>query len=393
MAPLAARPVLYLSLAAFVSAATLRAVDPLVPAIAGEYRTTPGAVGLTVTAFTLAYGACQLFWGPVGDRFGKYRAVALACLLSAATAGAAAFAGSLAALAGLRLLSGVTAAAIIPLSMAFIGDHVPYERRQATLAGFLSGQILGLVGGQVVGGVVGDLFGWRAVFLVLAALFLVPAFLLWAELRGGTLPPPVLGAPARPGQLAIAYLRLLRHRWARTVLLTVFAEGLLFFGAFAYAGAALHLRFGLPYAAIGALLATFGLGGLAYALNARRLVARLGERGLARAGGACIALGFLWLGVAPNAPLAAPAIFVLGLGFYMLHNTLQTNATQMAPEARGLAVSTFAGCFFVGQGVGAWLAGFVIDRAGPGPLFLAAAPALLLLAFAFARRLGLRPGA
>ena len=393
MASLAARPVLYLSLAAFVSAATLRAVDPLVPAIAGEYRTTPGAVGLTVTAFTLAYGACQLFWGPVGDRFGKYRVVALACLLSAVTAGAAAFAGSLAALAGLRLLSGVTAAAIIPLSMAFIGDHVPYERRQTTLASFLSGQILGLVGGQVVGGVVGDLFGWRAVFLVLAVLFLVPALLLWTELRGGNLPPPVLGAPARPGQLAIAYLRLLRHRWARTVLLTVFAEGLLFFGAFAYAGAALHLRFGLPYAAIGALLATFGLGGLAYALNARRLVARLGERGLARAGGACIALGFVWLGLAPTAPLAAPAIIVLGLGFYMLHNTLQTNATQMAPEARGLAVSTFASCFFVGQGVGAWGAGLVIDRAGPGPLFLTAAPALLLLALAFARRLDRRPAA
>src|SRR5918998_1217334 len=109
MASLAARPVLYLSLAAFVSAATLRAVDPLVPAIAGEFRTTPGAVGLTVTAFTLAYGACQLFWGPVGDRFGKYRVVALACLLSAATAGAAAFAHSLPTLAGLRLPGGGTA--------------------------------------------------------------------------------------------------------------------------------------------------------------------------------------------------------------------------------------------------------------------------------------------
>jgi predicted MFS family arabinose efflux permease len=101
----------------------------------------------------------------------------------------------------------------------------------------------------------------------------------------------------------------------------------------------------------------------------------------------------VWLGLAPTATLAAPAIVVLGLGFYMLHNTLQTNATQMAPEARGLAVSTFASCFFVGQGVGAWGAGLVIDRAGPGPLFLTAAPALLLLPLAFARRLDRRPAA
>jgi len=156
-AALPTRPIALLSLAAFVSAATVRAVDPLVPAIAGEYATTPGAVGLTVTAFTLAYGACQLFWGPVGDRYGKYRVIALACLLSALTAGAAAFAGSLPALAALRLVSGVTAAAIIPLSMAFIGDHVAYERRQATLARFMAGQILGLIGGQVIGGIVVDL--------------------------------------------------------------------------------------------------------------------------------------------------------------------------------------------------------------------------------------------
>ena len=64
----------------------------------------------------------------------------------------------------------------------------------------------------------------------------------------------------------------------------------------------------------------------------------------------------------------------------MLHNTLQTNATQMAPEARGLAVSTFASCFFIGQGLGAWLGGHVVDGPGTTPLFVAVAPLLLLLA-------------
>jgi MFS family permease len=193
-------------------------------------------VGLAITAFTLAYGSCQLFWGPIGDRFGKHRVVALACLLPAATTGAAAFAGSLATLAGLRLLSGVTAAAVIPLSMAFIGDHVAYEQRQATLARFMSGQILGLIGGQVIGGTVGDLLGWRAVFLVLATLFLLP------------------------GLLAMACLGLLRRPWTRTVLLTVLVEGLLLFGAFAYVGTALRLAHGPDYTLIGALLASFGLG-------------------------------------------------------------------------------------------------------------------------------------
>jgi predicted MFS family arabinose efflux permease len=380
-----------LAMAAFASSAVARALDPLVPAIASAFATTPGRVGLVVTTFTLAYGLCQALWGPVGDRLGKYRIVTLACLLSALTAGAAALAHSLPGLAALRLLSGVTASAIIPLAMAFIGDHVPYEQRQAVLARFMTGQILGLIGGQVIGGVVGGLLGWRATFGVLAILFLIPGALLWRELRSGRLPAPVLGAPVRPGELALAYARLLARPWPRTVLLTVFAEGLLFFGAFAYAGTHLHAAFDLDLATVGGLLAAFGLGGILYALNVRRLVQRLGEPGLARAGGGCLAVGFLGLATTTTAWLAVPALVALGLGFYLLHATLQTNATQMAPDARGLAVAAFASCFFLGQGVGAWLGGLVVDRAGLVPLFLVAAPALLALALLFARRVRQRP--
>ena len=150
----------------------------------------------------------------------------------------------------------------------------------------------------------------------------------------------------------------------------------MFFGAFAF---------------VGAFLAAFGAGGLLFAATVRVLVRRLGERGLAAAGGALICLGFLALAAA-SAPAFVPfAVGLVGLGFYMLHNTLQTNATQMAPEARGLAVSAFASCFFLGQAAGAWLAGTIADRAGFPVLFLAAGPLVLLLALGFARALDWRP--
>ena len=82
--------------------------------------------------------------------------------------------------------------------------------------------------------------------------------------------------------------------------------------------------------------------------------------------------------------LMAPALVLLGLGLYMLHNTLQTNATQMAPETRGLAVSTFANALFLGQAGGVWLCGLAVDRAGFAPVFLASGAALVLLGAAFA---------
>ena len=388
---LPARPVTLLAMAAFVSAATVRVLDPMVPAIAGEFATTPGAVGLTVTAFTLAYGVCQLFWGPVGDRYGKYRVIALACLLSAGTAGAAALANSLVTLAALRLVSGVTAAAIIPLAMAFIGDHVAYEQRQATLARFIAGQIMGLIGGQIIGGVVGDHFGWRAVFLVLAGMFLVAGLLVWRELRSGRVPAPILGAPARPAQLAMTYLRLVRRPWPRTVLLTVFAEGFLFFGAFAYVGLALHDTFGLTFTMVGLVLGAFGLGGVLYALSAPALVRRLGERGLARGGGVLLAAGLLTPAVRP--PGLARRTGDRPARPRLLH-AAQHLADQRHPDgARGARPRRRD------------LRQLLLHRPGPGRLARRArgrrrrhrtpvrggAPLLLLLALAFAHRLARRP--
>jgi predicted MFS family arabinose efflux permease len=184
---------------------------------------------------------------------------------------------------------------------------------------------------------------------------------------------------------------ILRRPWVRIVLATVFFEGSAMFGAFAYVGADLHQRFGIGPGMVGALLATFGVGALLYALTAGRMIARLGQAGLAVAGAAILATGYVTLAVMPWAWLASPAVACIGLGFYMFHNTLQTNGTQMAPEARGLGMSLFAFVLFVGQSVGVALAAPIMDRYGGGPIFLFAAVAVLVIAVWFRRQLGHQP--
>src|SRR5689334_21188678 len=87
------RPIVLLSAAAFASAATMRVADPLLPQVAAEFGTTAGAASVVATGFSVSYGLFQVLYGPLGDRFGKYRVIALATLLSALTAAAAAFAG------------------------------------------------------------------------------------------------------------------------------------------------------------------------------------------------------------------------------------------------------------------------------------------------------------
>jgi MFS transporter, YNFM family, putative membrane transport protein len=386
----AIRPIVLLSAAAFASAATLRVADPLLPQIAGEFATTAGNASVIATAFAVSYGLCQIFVGALGDRFGKYTVIAVATFLSGLTAGAGAFAASLDMLGVLRLLSGATAGAIIPLAMAYLGDVVAYEQRQTVLARFLSGQILGVIFGQVFGGLFGDTLGWRGVFIVLGAIYFVIAALLVVEIRS----PRIVQHRIRDGGALVArYVALLRIRRVRIVIFTAFVEAFFFFGGFVYLGAYLRHEFALSYLKVGILLASFGIGGLVYASTVRRLVARLGERGLALAGGITLAAAFA-LAPAASAPWSiAPAIAAIGAGFYMLHNTLQTNATQMAPEARGLAISLFAFCYFLGQAAGVAACGRAVDEFGYAPVFVGAGAMLLVVALAFRATLAKPPAA
>ena len=72
------RPIALLSAAAFASVATMRAGDPLLPQVAREFGVSAGEASIIATAFALAYGFCQLVYGVLGDRFGKYRLITLA---------------------------------------------------------------------------------------------------------------------------------------------------------------------------------------------------------------------------------------------------------------------------------------------------------------------------
>jgi YNFM family putative membrane transporter len=152
----------------------------------------------------------------------------------------------------------------------------------------------------------------------------------------------------------------------------------------------LHRALGLGVGASGALVVLYACGGLAYAVSASRLVPRLGEKGIARFGGSSMALGVATIALAPNAQVAMCGLFLAGAGFYGLHNTLQTNATQMAPEARGSGVSLFAFGMFGGSSLGVLAGGQVVDTAGTMPLLLAASAGLVLLTVYFSGRLGRR---
>jgi YNFM family putative membrane transporter len=387
-----ARAIALLALASFASAANLRICDPLLPQIAADLGVTVGTAALTVTAFALAYGVFQVAVGPLSDARGRLNMIVLGSLWAGVATVIAAGMPALTPLAVLRFIGGAGGAAIIPVAIAWIGDVIPYERRQAVLARYISGQILGIVFGQAAGGILGDLIGWRFTLVLLGFVHIAAGLLLLGEMRRLKVDIAPTGRARWRHSAASAYA-VLQGAWVRTVLISVFIEGVAMFGGLAYVGADLHQRFGLSLGVIGGLLASFGAGALFYSITAGRMVALLGQPGLAALGALALAAGYVMLAFMSWPWLAIPAIALIGLGFYMLHNTLQTNATQMVPESRGLAMSLFAFMLFSGQSVGVALGAPVMDRFGGQPIFLSAAAIVLAIAFWFRRRLMLHTAA
>lgn len=382
------------AVAGFFSSAAFRICDPLLPELATTFGTSTGAAAYTITVFSVAYGSLQILWGPIGDRYGKYRTAAFATIACAIGNVGAVFADTLTALIVSRAIAGATGGGIIPLALAWIGDTIPYARRQAVLARFLTGTLLGISCGQFIGGLFADTLGWHWAFGALAASYVIVGLLLQLELRRVVSPANhALAAVAIPPRSSFRaqVAAIFRDRWARVVLVTVALEGATVFGALAFVPSDLHDRFRISLTAAGGIVAAYGLGGVAYTFFARRLVTRLGERGLAQAGGSVMLLAFAALWLAGGWQVALAACFAIGFGFYMLHNTLQTNATQMAPNARGTAVAMFASLLFIGQSIGVALASLVVDYAGPAWLYVIAMILTPLVATGFALALRTRP--
>ncbi len=372
--------IVLLSLAAFASAASMRVTDAMLPRLESEFHVGLAQAASVITVFAVAYGVMQMAFGPLGDRFGKLRVIGLASIGAAAATLACWAAPGFDTFVAARLLAGALCASIIPLAMAWIGDVVPYAERQPVIARFLLGQILGLGGGSAMGGLAAEHAQWRWPFLLLAAWLLASGIFIVLASRRDPVPRVASG-----GRFFRQVMQVLAAHWARVIVATVFLEGLVVFGALAFIPTHLHLARGFTLSDAGFSMLAFAAGGVAFAIFARPVVRLLGEVGLAVSGTLIMAAGLALIAWTPHAAVAPAGCLMAGLGFYLLHNTLQTNATQMSPERRGAGMALFASMFFLGQAAGVALAGVLVESAGAGVAILGAAVATLPIGLGFAR--------
>jgi predicted MFS family arabinose efflux permease len=364
---------------AFASGFALRLADPIILPVAAHFAITPTSAAMLNTAYALPYALAQPFLGPIGDRFGKPRCIQVCVAGLAVMLLLGAFAPTFALLMATRIGAGIFAGGLIPLVLAGLGDTYDMSERQVMIGRMLFAIISGQMLGSVVSGFANDAFGWHSALVIGAAVGAAGAAVAWLAMPAGA----SAAASRDGGSFATLYGRVLANPKAPWLIGGVAVEGMFFYGLFPYMGELLLAT--APAGAGGAagrtglVLGAFGVGGLLYAFSVRAFLRLFGVRRMCLIGSSAAAVCYAALAFAPTWWLAGLAMFVAGISFYMLHNSMQTEATELAPSARGSAVALFACGFFIGQGLGPLVFGALLHGLGARPALLAVAAVIIIL--------------
>jgi MFS family permease len=129
----------------------------------------PGNIGLAgsilFALFLIGWG-CSFIWGPVADRFGRARTLAMTILVYAVFTGAAAFSQNVYELAIFRLLAGLGIGGEWSMAGTYVAEAWPESRRKMGAGYLQTGYYAGFFLAAALNYTIGAAFGWRTMFLV-----------------------------------------------------------------------------------------------------------------------------------------------------------------------------------------------------------------------------------
>ena len=349
-----------LSLCGFSGALATRLLDPLITSIAAEFATTVGVVALLSSAFALPFGLSQPLLGPTGDAFGKAVVIKVATAVLALCLLTSALAPQLTVLFISRILGGVAAGGIMPVCMALIGDRFPLAVRQVAMSRYIGATLIGQLVGVSAGGIIAEWIGWRGVLACAAVLAGVAAGAAITMLPKSDTAP----APLRVGDALARYRLVLSNPRSFVCFGVVFLEGLAIYGITPFIGELLRSRGAGGLRETGFVIGGLGIGGLLFAFVVP-LILKFAKRPTMMAiGGAIAAVGLGGLGLEASWEVQLAFMVVLGFGFFLLHNSVQTEVTELAPSARASSFSLHAFSFFLGQALGPMVYGIALPAIG-----------------------------
>jgi len=313
---------------------------------AAAFDSDQAAVQLTFSGYVIAYGAMQLVYGPLSDRYGRKGMVLTGLALACVGSLMAALAPNLLSLTVARTVQGAGAAAGMVLGRAMVRDLFDGAARTQIMAyvGMLMGVCPPLA--IVIGGQIHVRMGWQANFLAIGLLALVLLLLSWCAL------------PARKEQttahthwllaMAGAYTRLGREP-AFLLYVTIAAMSTATFYSF-LGGAPIVLRnYGIGPDRVGWYMAALPLAYIAGNYLTSRLIQHSDERRVMAIGQLATISGLILMLALGLTGLNTPLAFVLpmtlvGMGQGLLVPPCLAGTVGIVPSLAGSAAAVAGLC-------------------------------------------------
>ena len=366
-----------IAMSTFAGSLSARAMDPVLPQVSADLLVSIQTAATLASAFAFTFAMVQPVLGIVADAFGKPKLIFICLILLAVSNVIGAFATSFDVLLITRVLAGVGGGGIFPITISLVADLFPLQQRQVAMSRVMAGGMAGNLLGASLSGVIGDFVGWRGVLAAIGLLVLIASAAVgWgfrAQMRASH-------KPVNLAEIGQNYRTILKHPNARICYPAVFLEGCCLLGLFPFVAAFL-VELGEPRLSIaGVVIAGFAVGGLLYTSSVSRSLPLLGEKGLMIGGGLLVASQLVAIAFGPPWQAQLACFIVLGCGFYMIHGSLMTFASEISVEARSSAVGLHAFFFFLGQTAGPLVYGLGLAQFGKQPTLLFMATVMLLLA-------------
>lgn len=188
MSPGFLRNAIVLGLMAAVGPFAIDMYLPAMPTIAASLDTSSAATQMTLMVFFLSFGACQIFYGPASDMFGRKPPLYFGLIVFALGGIGCALAPTIDWLIFFRFVQGAGAAAVMVIPRAIIRDlHTGPEATRLMALIMLVFSVSPLLAPLMGSALIGP-FGWRAVFVAITVIAVL-AFFLVLFLQPETRPP------------------------------------------------------------------------------------------------------------------------------------------------------------------------------------------------------------
>lgn len=338
--------------------------------VANDLSVTPGIAGQLVTAYALAFALGAPVLAVWLDRYPRHLVIGGGLTVFVLANLGCSLAPDLAALLVLRLVAGLSAAAVSTSAFAAAAEGSPEGKQGTYLSIVTAGLTVALFTGVPVGTWVASTWGWRSTFLLIAAIAALAAVIAVAtmpRLPGSV--PMSLGARVAPLRRP-AVLRMV------SAIFLCGTGGLMFY---TFLGPITVHTLGTD-AQLPGLLLTVGLVGVVAALLGGRLTDSHGPRRarLAVLGGHALALAIMTTLVVVAAPLwmFGTGIAVWSVFAWALNPPMQASTIAAAPQAAMTAVSLNISGLYLGTAAAGALGGLVLDHLGTPAIPIVGAIAL-----------------